>query len=49
MGTLAGLLGAPGALTINGALVLAAAATLLSRAPTYRWLYGAPREAGRDS
>jgi hypothetical protein len=30
-------LGAPGALLINGAVTVAAAATLLARAPDYRW------------
>ncbi|HET7037910.1 MAG TPA: MFS transporter [Thermomicrobiaceae bacterium] len=36
MGTLAGLLGAPGGLLVNGALTVAAAALLLARAPHYR-------------
>ena len=36
MGALAAALGAPGALAINGALTVAAAATLLARAPAYR-------------
>jgi predicted MFS family arabinose efflux permease len=40
MGTLASSLGAPSALVINGSLVLLAAATLLLRAPTYRWTPG---------
>ena len=38
MGTLIALLGAPIALSINGSFVLLGAATLLARAPTYRWL-----------
>jgi predicted MFS family arabinose efflux permease len=37
IGALAAALGAPGALAINGCLVLAGAATLLVRAPLYRW------------
>jgi MFS family permease len=37
MGLLAAALGAPLALLINGALTMAAAVTLLARAPTYRW------------
>jgi predicted MFS family arabinose efflux permease len=36
MGTLVATLGAPAALSINGGLVLVAAATLLARAPSYR-------------
>jgi MFS family permease len=38
MGSLTASLGAPSALAINGSLVLAAALTLLVRAPAYRWL-----------
>jgi predicted MFS family arabinose efflux permease len=38
MGTLIATLSAPVALSINGAVVLLGAATLLARAPTYRWL-----------
>jgi MFS family permease len=38
MGILAGALGAPAALLINGALTLVAAAVLLARAPGYRWM-----------
>jgi predicted MFS family arabinose efflux permease len=37
MGATVAALGAPGALLINGSLVLLSAATLLVRAPTYRW------------
>lgn len=37
MGALAAVLGVPGALVINGAVTVAAAATLLARAPAYRW------------
>jgi MFS family permease len=37
MGTLIAALGAPSALLINGAVTVAAAATLLARAPAYRW------------
>jgi hypothetical protein len=37
MGLLVAALGAPGALLINGAIVVAAAGTLLLRAPSYRW------------
>lgn len=37
MGTLAATLGAPTAVSINGCLVLAAAATLVARARAYRW------------
>jgi MFS family permease len=37
MGTLIAALGAPSALLINGAVTMAAAATLLARAPGYRW------------
>jgi hypothetical protein len=37
MGLLTAALGAPGALLINGALVVVAAGTLLLRAPSYRW------------
>lgn len=37
MGALIATLGAPGALLINGALAVASAATLLARAPGYRW------------
>lgn len=37
MGLLAATLGAPGALLINGTLTVVAAATLLVRAPGYRW------------
>jgi MFS family permease len=37
MGTLIAALGAPSALLINGAVTVAAAATLLARAPGYRW------------
>jgi MFS family permease len=37
MGLLAAALGAPAALLINGGLTVAAAATLLARAPAYRW------------
>jgi MFS family permease len=44
MGTLAGALGAPSALLINGSLVLIASATLLARAPAYRWVPGAARK-----
>ena len=44
MGVLVAALGAPGGLLINGALVLAAAALLLIRAPGYRWA-AAPRPA----
>jgi MFS family permease len=40
MGILAGALGAPAALLINGALTLVAAAVLLARAPDYRWRSG---------
>jgi MFS family permease len=39
MGSLVAALGAPTALWINGCLVLMAAATLLVRAPGYRWLF----------
>jgi MFS family permease len=38
MGLLIAALGAPIALSINGAIVLVAAALLLTRAPRYRWL-----------
>ena len=38
MGSLIALLSAPLALSINGSFVLLGAATLLARAPTYRWL-----------
>lgn len=38
MGLAATALGAPGALLINGSLVIAAAATLVARAPIYRWV-----------
>jgi len=38
MGTLIAMLSAPVALSINGSFVLLGAATLLARAPTYRWL-----------
>jgi MFS family permease len=38
MGTLAGALGAPSALLINGSLVVLASAALALRAPTYRFL-----------
>ncbi|HEU5424536.1 MAG TPA: MFS transporter, partial [Nitrolancea sp.] len=41
MGTLAGLLGAPGGLLVNGALTIVSAALLLARAPHYR---GSPRQ-----
>jgi MFS family permease len=41
MGALAAALGAPGALAINGALTVAAAVTLLARAPVYRWRWPA--------
>ncbi|HEV8635407.1 MAG TPA: MFS transporter [Chloroflexota bacterium] len=37
MGLLVAALGAPGALLINGAVVVAAAGALLLRAPSYRW------------
>ena len=37
MGLLIAALGPPGALAINGVLVLASAAALLARAPAYRW------------
>jgi MFS family permease len=37
MGVLIAALGAPSALLINGAITVAAAATLLARAPAYRW------------
>lgn len=37
MGILIATLGAPSALLLNGALAVAAAATLLARAPGYRW------------
>ncbi len=37
MGALIAALGAPGALLINGGLALVSAATLLARAPQYRW------------
>ena len=37
MGLLDAALGAPGALLINGAIVVAAVGTLLLRAPGYRW------------
>jgi MFS family permease len=37
MGTLVATLGAPGALLINGSMVVVSAATLLARAPRYRW------------
>jgi MFS family permease len=37
MGAAAGLLGAPSALLINGALTIASAVTLLALAPEYRW------------
>jgi MFS transporter, DHA1 family, staphyloferrin A biosynthesis exporter len=40
MGALCATFGAPNALAFNGSLVLAAAVTLLVRAPTYRWLRG---------
>jgi MFS family permease len=39
MGAVAATLGAPSALLINGSLVLIAAATLLARAPEYRWRF----------
>jgi hypothetical protein len=38
MGMLIAALGVPGALLINGALTVAAATTLLVRAPSYRWV-----------
>jgi MFS family permease len=38
MGLLVAALGAPGALQINGAVVVLAAALLLLRAPAYRWV-----------
>jgi MFS family permease len=41
MGLLITALGVPGALLINGAVTVAAAATLLARAPDYRWTCGA--------
>jgi MFS family permease len=41
MGMLIAALGVPIALLINGALTLAAAATLLVRAPSYRWVRAA--------
>jgi MFS family permease len=44
MGFLVTALGAPGALAINGAIVVAAAALLLAAAPGYRWVSG--RAAG---
>lgn len=37
MGALIAILGAPGALMINGGLAIASAATLLARSPGYRW------------
>jgi predicted MFS family arabinose efflux permease len=37
MGLLIAALGAPAALLLNGAVTVAAAATLLARAPDYRW------------
>ncbi len=43
MGTLAASFGAPGALLLNGSLVLLGAATLLYASPSFRWLPGAPR------
>ena len=39
MGVVVASLGAPSALVLNGALVLAAATTLLARVPRYRWWY----------
>lgn len=41
MGLLIALLGAPGALAINGAVTVAAALALLARAPSYRWAWPA--------
>jgi MFS family permease len=38
MGAMVAAIGAPGALAINGLLVLASAAALLARAPAYRWV-----------
>jgi len=43
MGLLVAALGVPGALLINGAVTVAAAATLLARAPDYRWTWWARR------
>jgi MFS family permease len=44
MGMLIAALGAPSALLINGALTVAAAATLLAREPGYRWaLWARPK------
>jgi hypothetical protein len=37
MGAAVAAIGAPGALAVNGVLVVASAATLLVRAPAYRW------------
>jgi predicted MFS family arabinose efflux permease len=42
MGALTAALGAPGALVLNGLLVVAGGATLAARAPGYRWKARAP-------